>query len=99
MKIDSAWDMFGNSLGCVRLVLLVDWDPIGIFGIPEAMDEYDTYAGKIHNMLGAGASQDDLVAYLRFVQSELMGVGSNPDMSLIAVAAKLRSVFDTASAE
>ena len=99
MKADSDWQNFANSLGIVRLVLLVDWDPIGIFGIPEAMDEYDTYAVNVHNMLATGTSQEDLVSYMRFVQSQLMGVRGSSDPQLLEVAAKIQTVFENATEE
>ena len=25
-----------------------EWDPIGVAGIPQAADEYDTYVGKVY---------------------------------------------------
>ena len=99
MKADSDWQCFANSLGVVRLVLLVDWDPIGIFGIPEAMDEYDTYAVNVHNMLSTGTSQEDLVSYLRFVQSQLMGVKGSSNLQLREVAAKAQTAFENATEE
>lgn len=99
MKNTSDWQIFGNSLGFVHLVLLVDWDPIGIFGHEGAMNEYDTYALHVHDLLCSDASQEELTTYLRWVERELMGVGGNPDMPLSAVAAKLRDVFDTAQGD
>jgi len=44
----------------VREILLRDWDPIGVYGISEATDEYDTYANRAYVMLmdeGATASE------------------------------------------
>lgn len=99
MKTTSDWQIFGNALGFVRLVLLVDWDPIGVFGHEGAMNEYDTYAVQVHDLLCSDASQEDLVAYLRWVEMEIMEVRGNPDMPLFAVAAKLRDVFDMARAD
>jgi hypothetical protein len=40
----------------VKLVLLVDWDPIGIFGEPSATDEYDSYALGICGLMYRGAT-------------------------------------------
>ena len=99
MKTNSDWRGFANSLGFIRLVLLVDWDPIKVFGYAEAMDEYDSYAVKVHEMLWAGASQKALAAYLRFVQRELMGVKGKSDAELLAIAAKLYSVSEKAAEE
>ena len=99
MRADSDWRSFANTLGVIRLVLLVDWDPIGIFGIPEAMDEYDAYAVNVHNMLSTGTSQEDLVSYLRFVQLQSMGVRGSSDPQLLEVAAKIQTVFENATEE
>lgn len=63
------------------------------------MDEYDRYAFKVHEMLWAGASQESLAAYLRFVQRELMEIKGKSDAELLAVAAKLQSVFNKAAEE
>jgi hypothetical protein len=38
-KINDAWRPFSTLQGFVRLVLLVDWDPIVILGYANAMDE------------------------------------------------------------
>jgi hypothetical protein len=32
----------------IRLVLLRDWDPIGVQDVPEAQDEYDSYVGGVY---------------------------------------------------
>ena len=39
------------NLARVRDVLMREWDPIGVSGIPEAADEYDSYLGTIYLML------------------------------------------------
>ncbi len=97
MKIDTIdWERFSHPLGFVRLILLVDWDPIGVLGYAEAMDEYDSYAVEVYDLLVADASQEELAAYLRQIEKERMGVRGNPSMALSAVAAKLRAAYDTA---
>ena len=52
-----------------------DWDPIG--GCPE--DEYDGYVGKIAAMLRVGASDEELLAYLKWAEVENMGLGPASD--------------------
>lgn len=48
----------------VREILLRDWDPIGVSGIPEAADEYDTYANKPYVMLmDEGATASEIAGY------------------------------------
>ena len=89
------WEPFKNLLGMVRLVLLIDWDPIGVTGYRGAMDEYDRYAEDVHKLLETGATQEELTAHLRYVANTRMGLRERPELP--AVAAKLRRVFDNAT--
>lgn len=59
-----------GSRAQIRKVLMSDWDPIGVAGIPEAADEYDSYIPKIHQLLVAGASISEIQDYLFEVVSE-----------------------------
>ena len=93
------WERFAHPLGFIRLILLVDWDPIGIFGHAGAMTEYDGYAMGVYDLLTSNASQEELVAYLRRIEVENMEVGGNPSLALSAVAVKLCDAFDTARAD
>ena len=62
-----------NLLG-IRQILLRDWDPIGIGDIPEAADEYDHYADKVHVMLiDEDASSEAIAAYLDRIAIDHMG--------------------------
>ena len=54
----------------LREVLDRDWDPIG--GCPE--DEYDSYMGKIAALIRDKASDEDLLAYLKWAEVENMGL-------------------------
>jgi hypothetical protein len=59
----------------VREILLRDWDPIGVSGIPEAADEYDTYANRAYVMLmDEGATVSEIAGYLYTVATEHMGL-------------------------
>jgi hypothetical protein len=61
----------------VREVLMREWDPIGISGVPEAVDEYDTYADKAYAMLMVErASAEAISAYLFDVATSHMGISS-----------------------
>lgn len=55
----------------LREVLNRDWDPIG--GCPE--NEYDGYVGKTAAMLRVGASDKELLEYLKWAEVENMGLG------------------------
>jgi len=52
-----------------------EWDPIGVAGIPEAADEYDSYMGVVGRKLREGATADQIAAYLTDISEEYMGLG------------------------
>ena len=59
----------------IREILLHEWDPIGVSGIPEAADEYDNYADVVANMLlTQSPSAEDIHRYLYEVATEHMGL-------------------------
>ena len=59
----------------VREVLMREWDPIGVAGVPEAADEYDTYAPKAYAMLMVeGATAGAIAAYLLEIATKHMGL-------------------------
>lgn len=57
----------------IRKILLTEWDPIGVSGIPEAQDEYDAYADTVFRMLtNQTASVDAIAQYLFKIATEHM---------------------------
>jgi hypothetical protein len=59
----------------VREVLMREWDPIGVAGLPEAADEYDTYAAKAYVMLMVErADTARIAAYLLENATKNMGL-------------------------
>jgi hypothetical protein len=67
-----------ESRARVREILLREWDPIGVYGVPEATDEYDTYVAKAYVMLmDEGASAKDIAFYLFTVATEHMGLSDH----------------------
>ena len=70
------WKPFKSLEGMVRLILLVDWDPIGIFGAFSAMDEYDSYAQQIAELLEAGIGETALIEHLTQIETEIIGLKS-----------------------
>ncbi len=85
----------------VREVLMRDWDPIGVAGVPEAADEYDDYVGKVYVMLmDEWASSAAIAAYLFDIAANHMGISAHArlaECSARAAAAlvALRSGFET----
>jgi len=85
----------------VRRILLQDWDPIGVRDIPEASDEYDSYADRAYVMLmDERATADRIAAYLYGIAVEYMGLGHSTlgreDARSVAEAlVALRPEFET----
>jgi hypothetical protein len=65
------------DLETIKHLLLTEWDPIGVNGIPEAVDEYDMYAMPILSMLREGAGEQAVADYLEYVVVDRMGLNSN----------------------
>jgi len=60
------WHAFCKRQGSreLRDILMLWWDPLGVHGVPEALDEYDTQVGQIGHRLRKGGSVEDITAYL-----------------------------------
>ena len=50
------------------------WDPIGVSDEPNAADEYDMYIGDVFELLRRSAKDDEIAEYLRWVETERMGL-------------------------
>jgi hypothetical protein len=88
------WKYEGASQ--LREILLADWDPIGVNGIPEARDEYDGYLGAVANRLRDGANAREVAEYLADVQSDRMGLPATPEQ-LDRVAERIVRWYQEAS--
>jgi len=67
-------------LAGIREVLKREWDPIGVLpygGGPE--DEYDSYRDKLAGMISAGATDEELLAYLEWAEREWLGLAAPAD--------------------
>ena len=58
----------------IRRALAVEWDPIGVHGIPGAEDEYDSYVPTIYKMLISRKTKQELCDYLWWLETEHMGL-------------------------
>ncbi len=94
-RYNKDWMPFAHPLGFIRLILLVEWDPIRMFGEPGAMDEYDSYAVQVHDLLQSDASVSDIAAYLSRVQSELMSMKTDSER-LLLLAGKIWRTYHRA---
>jgi hypothetical protein len=73
----------------IRQVLLRDWDPIGVSDVPEAQDEYDSYVGGVYRLLASGASEDEVIEHLQWIESDRMGLTAADPEELRVVAMRL----------
>ncbi len=73
-----------TELEAIKRLLHFDWDPIGIAGIPEALDEYDSYAFQIFVMLNENADAAAIAEYLDWVVAERMELPVRDGSSEIA---------------
>jgi len=72
----------------IRLILLHEWDPIGVQDEPSAQDEYDSYVGGVYRLLTDGASPEMVAEHLARIEGERMGLPSSVDRR-VPVATKL----------
>lgn len=66
-------DMPQNQPHLRVMEVLRRWDPIGVID-ENNQDEYDSYAAPIVGLLDRGATVDDVVAYMRWVVTDRMGM-------------------------
>ncbi len=52
------------------------WDPIGVRGVPQARDEYDSYVYQVFGLLERGASESEISHHLGRITSEMMGLAA-----------------------
>jgi len=94
----SEWRMWWKHQGAreLRALLMRWWNPIGVRGVPEARDEYDSYMGPIVSLLERGGSAKDLSRYLAEVETDYMGLDARKSVDLQA-ASKIHSWYRKAT--
>jgi len=60
-------------LTAIKAALLKEWDPIGVKDVPQAQDEYDSYAPHIYTLLTTRTLRE-LSDYLWWLETEHMGL-------------------------
>lgn len=73
----------------IRDILLRDWDPLGVAGIPEAQEEYDSYIAPVYRILTDAPSEDRLVDFLYWTERDTMGLPGSPRQQLGRIARRL----------
>lgn len=82
----------------IRKVLILEWDPIGIFTNCDfeydydSYDEYDSYLVEIIEIIDNGGTVLDLCRYLENVES-YMGVEKTSENILIKIAQKIFNII------
>jgi hypothetical protein len=61
----------------IRDILMRDWDPIGVAGIAQAQDEYDSYIGDIYALLVRREPLQKIVDYLWWAETQNMSLFGN----------------------
>ncbi len=70
--ISTDWTPFKSILVRVRLLLMVDWVPIGLYYLRYAISQYDKYAIEVARLLENGADGEAIREYLIFLQREVI---------------------------
>jgi hypothetical protein len=76
----------------IRRILLDDWDPIGVKDVPEAQDEYDSYVGQVYRKIADSTCSFPIAQLLARIETERMGLGDRPPLTLEPVAQKLAAL-------
>jgi hypothetical protein len=85
----SDWHLWFKGRGGrqLRTLLMDNWDPIGVRGVPEAIDEYDTYVARIADSLRRGADVHQVAAMLSAIRTDYMSLAADPAVDATAAAA------------
>jgi len=80
-----------DPLAAIDEVLWRLWDPIGVNDIPEARDEYSSYAAGVLGLLRRGAGDEQIIRHLQAIETERMGLPVSFTRPYHAVASALRA--------
>ena len=70
-----------------------DWDPIGVFDVPDAADEYDSYVNGVYRLLIRREPIGSIIDYLWKAETQQMGLCGDPSRTK-RVAERLVSLVD-----
>lgn len=76
------------------MILLKEWDPIGIQNTPEAHDEYEAYAASLLELIVSGKLEHEIFEYLWCIETEHMGLQGNKRVTK-RIAKKLSGLINT----
>lgn len=70
-----------NGVRELEALLLLWWDPLGVYGEPEARDEYASYVPQLAGLLRSGAREADIAAHLQAVGTAEVGAAGEADLA------------------
>jgi hypothetical protein len=66
------------ELAQVSRVLRDEWDPLYVNEIPEAAEEYDSYAPALLGLVLKGADENAIAAHLLALETDVLGLEGDP---------------------
>ena len=76
----------------IRQVLFHEWDPIGVKGYSNAVDEYDSCIAPVYRILAGNRSEDELLDFLYATERDTLGASCKNREQLRPVARKLLTI-------
>jgi hypothetical protein len=73
-------------------VLHYIWDPIGVAGIPQARDEYDSYVPQVVGRVRSSATPEEIASHLNRICFSSGASGSGRRSALDAARSRLATV-------
>lgn len=80
-------DDYAKLLGMVRKILLDEWDPLSVGGMPSLADEYDKYLPRIVAAVMSGESEGRISRLLFEIERDQLCV-PEPRSGVCATAAR-----------
>ncbi len=76
----------------IRHVLLDVWDPIGVKDAPNAQDEYDSYIGRLYELLVSKVPDVELVEHLYWAAHDSMGLSAAQRSDMVSTVEALKRI-------
>ena len=85
----SQWHLWFKRRGGrqLRTLLMDEWDPIEVRGVPEALGEYDAYVARIADSLRRGADVGQVAAMLNAIRTDAMSLAADQAVDASVAAA------------
>ncbi len=80
------------ELAQVTRVLREEWDPFYLNEVPEAAEEYDSYAPALLSLVMNGADETAIAAHLLALETQAFGLEGDPDRAVRVARLALQSI-------